>query len=255
MRQIPVDRWAADFSGGSVALEVRAGSASVRPPLVLLESQKNEIFRVIQGSGVDVSLVDWEVGPGFEKVVHRPSGHHFTFRDVGTRPALNLSWTPGEQSPSDVTGISHWTTEVQYLVSGWLTYLKRELAEPDLWGELVREREALGPADLKDAENTPFTAEEQREIAERLAEVKEYVRQTQVLTDAQFRVLNDRLDYLADAATRVPRIDWRNTLVGALVGQVLQGVLPPEAVRDVVGMIWRGLAQLFGVHLPPELPY
>jgi hypothetical protein len=58
--------------------------------------------------------------------------------------------------------------------------------------------------------------------------------------------------YLEDAAARgLGRIDWRNAFVGVMMGVVVEAILPPEVVREVVTLTLRGLAHLFGL---PSLP-
>jgi alkylhydroperoxidase family enzyme len=86
-----------------------------------------------------------------------------------------------------------------------------------------------------------------------LEEAKAYVRATHELTEEQYRELESRLDYLKEAAERMPRVDWRNAFVGALLGAVVQAVLPPEPVRDAMNVVLRGLSGIFGGR-PPELP-
>jgi hypothetical protein len=49
--------------------------------------------------------------------------------------------------------------------------------------------------------NTPFTNDQQAEIARKLEEVKTYVRETRDLTDAQSEAIETKLDYLVDSAT------------------------------------------------------
>ena len=51
-------------------------------------------------------------------------------------------------------------SNVEERVEHWAAKLKRDLETPDLWAELQREREILSRTP-DDAENTPFTPEEQ----------------------------------------------------------------------------------------------
>jgi hypothetical protein len=131
--------------------------------------------------------------------------------------------------------------------------MSQELTAPDLWAELAAQQEALGAGEPALVENTPFTEEERKVIEARLAEAMEYVRQTHELSAEQHAALKDRLDYLVEAADRLPRLDWRNALLGVLFGQVVQAILPAEVVRDVVVTLGRTLGPLFGVEMP-ELP-
>lgn len=48
-------------------------------------------------------------------------------------------------------------------------------------------------------------------------------------------------------------LDWRNAMLGVLLGVVVQGLLPQEPVRDALQMVLRSVASLFG-HDIPQLP-
>jgi hypothetical protein len=102
-------------------------------------------------------------------------------------------------------------------------------------------------------ENTPFTADEQQQIAQQLDEVRAYVKETYELSGDQRRLLEGQLDYLQDAASRIGRIDWRNAVTGVLLGTVVNAALPGEAVRDALLMLLRSVGHMFG-HPMPELP-
>jgi hypothetical protein len=101
--------------------------------------------------------------------------------------------------------------------------------------------------------NTPFTVDEQQQIARQLDEVRAYTRDTYELPGDQMRLLEGRLDYLQEAASRMGRIDWRNAVTGVLLGAVVNAALPSDAVRDALSMLLRSVGHMFG-HPVPELP-
>ena len=105
-------------------------------------------------------------------------------------------------------------------------------------------------------ENTPFSADEQRRIETQLTEAKKFVRATYQLTPGQYEAIDARLDYLVDAAKRgVGRIDWRNALVGSLLSLVITSLVPVEPIQQLLPMVLRGIAALFGGDAAPrELP-
>lgn len=70
------------------------------------------------------------------------------------------------------------------------------------------------------------------------------------LTGEQYAAIDSRLDYLGEAAKRTPRVDWRNLALGTLLGLVVQVVVPPEPIRDVLFILFRGLADMFGSEIP-----
>ncbi len=140
-------------------------------------------------------------------------------------------------------------------VEGWAKDVKEDVDTPDLWAELQREREVLTGARYDEVENTPFTSDEQAAIAERLQQTKQYVTSTYSLSDAQILHLEAKLDDIAAAAGRLGRKDWTLLVCGALLGAFVQGILPPEAVQDILRMTLDGLGYLFGGEVgPPQLP-
>src|ERR1019366_7556755 len=64
-------------------------------------------------------------------------------------------------------------TQVRETVRRWAEEVKRDVDTLDLWAELQREPEILTGARYEAAENTPFTPNEQAEIAKQLREIKE----------------------------------------------------------------------------------
>jgi hypothetical protein len=207
------------------------------------------VLEVIQSAGFDPREFTWEEGPGWDNFVHLPSGYGFLFSQEGT--LHRGAFQPGEEAVSERTGLVSWS-QLLPAIPRWLNLVRREIEAPDLWAEVERERELVGEA-VPEIENTPFTPEEQRQVAAGLNELKEYIKQTHELSDAQVRELEGRLDYLADAASRLPRLDWRNALLGAFFATVVSGLLPGEVVRDVLSMALRALAPMFG-HEFPQLP-
>lgn len=139
------------------------------------------------------------------------------------------------------------------LLIEWAERARAEHEAPDLWAELQQQRELMTgvPEAL---ENTRFTAEERAQIETTLNEAKAYLRSTYELRPAQYEAIEAQLDYLIEASERIGRTDWRGLLVGTLLGLVVQAIVPPEPIRQVMFIVLRGLAGLFGGDAIPELP-
>lgn len=119
--------------------------------------------------------------------------------------------------------------------------------------EVQREREILTGARYVDIENTPFTPEEQAEIADQLRQIKEYVETAYPLSGAQILHLEAKLDDIAAAAGRMGRKDWTLWVTGALLGAFVQGILPAEVVQNILRMTLDGLGYLLGGGGTPPL--
>jgi hypothetical protein len=120
-----------------------------------------------------------------------------------------------------------------------------------LWAQRQRERQLLAAVPDEAVENTPFTAGEREEIAGQLRDLKDYMMRTHALSEEQVRLLDQRLDYLADAAKRVGRKDWFLMAAGAMLSYVLAAALPPDAATHFLGTLLTSSGHiLWGGHLP-----
>jgi hypothetical protein len=87
----------------------------------------------------------------------------------------------------------------------------------------------------------------------RLREIEEYAKETYALSDSDRQALEARFDYLEEAVGRLGRLDWRNIALGTLFTLAAEAILPPEAVRHLLLMLFQQIVHLFGG--PPfELP-
>ncbi len=212
--------------------------------------QRNAIFEAVKEGGLNPRECTFEYDNSRSRIMHVPSGAIFLLE--GRAGTYNSTMVIGEAPPRPLRHYT-WPT-VEGRIQLWAAEVKRDVETPDLWAELQRERDLIG-ARHEDAENTPFTPDEQTEIAAWFRQAKEYIRDRYELSAEQYDAIEARLDQLEDASRRgVGRIDWRNQLVGVLLGLAIDAILPPEPVQQVVILVLRGLAQLFGGHGVPELP-
>lgn len=227
----------------------------------LLQSQKNEVVSTIIAAGLDPLVFRFEeqkakeergfVGPivtiFFNRLVHIPSKYGLLFgEDI-------VVYRPGAEAIEEVEKRLNWTGKVE-AVERWLTYLKREINEPDLWASLAQERELLASEPMG-AVNAPFNAEEQSQIRRAIDEIRVYITSTYSLASEPLAKVNGKLDYLIDASTRIGRIDWKNIFVGALVGLVLQQLIPGSGFQDLIGVASHLLRRVLGgvISSPPLL--
>lgn len=211
----------------------------------LQKFKRNQIFDAIKGAGLDPKEFDIEDGDAEVQIKHRWSESHFIVGgDAGQYVG---SYVTGDWPASPYDAYS-WESVMQR-VKTWLTFVKLDLETPDLWAELRNEAVLFGPAFGEGAANTRFTNDERSEIAQRLQEAVQHARQTYSLSEAQMQVINAKLDYLVNAAGRLGRVDWLNTCVGAMLGILFTAALPPEAVRQILLTVLRGVVQFF-----PALP-
>jgi hypothetical protein len=208
---------------------------------------RNNIFEAIQAVKLNPRDFDLDDSDAVIRIKHKWSESCF---NVGGSPGHYVgSYVVGD-APAWPYNAYSWQA-LMSRVSQWLEDVKRDLETPDLWAELQREAKLLGAGSTEVTENTPFTLDEQKEIAERLPKLAKYAKRTYSLSGTQMRVLEAKLDYLVDAARRLGRIDWRNVFAGAILSFILSAAVPPESARDIFLTLLRGIGHLYGF---PELP-
>jgi hypothetical protein len=214
--------------------------------------QRNVIYRAVVAGGLDPRECNFNYGDAGARIRHLPSASYFLLEGDINEYTAKAVVGESEKWPA---GLRTFWIQVEERVRLWAKEVKEDVDTPDLWAELQREREILTGARYDDVENTPFTSDEQAEIAEHLRQTKKYVARTYSLSDAQMRHLEAQLGNIAAAAGRMGRKDWTLLVCGTLLGTFVQGILPPEAVQDILRMTLDGLGYLFGLgDGPPQLP-
>lgn len=214
--------------------------------------KKNEIFEAIQAVGLDPKEFDLEDADGEVRIKHKWSTSCFTLGDDPSHYVGRYVVGDGPDRPFEAYS---WQAIIPR-ISRWLGEVKGDLETPDLWVELERDARLIFGATSDDlAANTPFTPEEQTEIAARLQTLAEHARRTNSLSAAQMQALDAKLDYLVNASRRLGRKDWLNVCAGTILVYILTASVPPEAARDMFLGILRAIGHLYGLPDPPMLPF
>jgi hypothetical protein len=214
----------------------------------LKKHKRNQIFEALQTAGLDLREFEIVEDEDKARIGHRYSDASFS-----------IGGDPGHYVGQSVVGDGNpWPYEVyswdpvMERVDRWAREVKRDLETPDLWAELQDEVELLQASYAESAANTPFTAQEKKQIAERLHDFVAHAEQAYSLSETQIAELNAKVDYLVSSSDRLGRIDWRTVLIGAVAGYVLAAILPPEVTHGMLVGVLRDFGHLYG---RPELPH
>jgi hypothetical protein len=215
--------------------------------------QSNAIFRAIEAGGLapdDCVLTD---GAAEVRIRHVPSGSLFILG--GTALRFTGSYTVGASAVVWPYDAYVWT-KVPELVQRWAGDVKRDLDTPDLWADLRRRQVLLTSAGYEAIGNTPFTPDEQLEVAAQLLEIKVYVKATSSLTSEQTLLVEAWFNEAEAATRRLGRKDWLLLFLGVVLSSAVAGVVPPDAVHHLLTMVSHALGHLFGgaggsTQLPP----
>jgi hypothetical protein len=208
--------------------------------------KRNEIYNAVEAAGLRPEAFVWDDAADDICLRHLSSETYFVF---GGHPGKYVTrYAAGDATGPELDSYS-WGALMER-VETWLHFVKSDSETPDLWDQLRRQTELLSGSSEDSLENTPFTPDEQDDIAKQLNELREYWKGAYALTESQLKDLDSKIDYLNDAATRLGRKDWLNACIGTVFAWVVVTALPPDASRHVLGMLLSGIAHFFGHHLP-----
>jgi hypothetical protein len=212
----------------------------------LLRSQRNSVLDLVKGSELDPFNFSWLEAPSryarnaagvteeVSRLCYNDTEFYFQFDfKNGMHYAI---FSPGQDALFAEHYPGNWENQFN-CVEKWLTYLKREIHQPDLWSELAKYQLPPGEQIGKEIENEPFTAQQVDQIAESLKKIREYL-ETEFHLDVQQRALvNEKLDYLMEASKRQGRKDWLHTSVGVIFTLATGLALAPEQTKALWGIL------------------
>jgi hypothetical protein len=220
----------------------------------LTKRQRNEIFEALQAKGVNPADCRLSTSRDSATIVHEPSTSKFIFFTTDEAGQFDCGGYvidgPGQNDIGLTT--KNWTNMLGQL-RYWAEEVKYNAENPDLWAELRLLPKVLTAAQEADASNEPFTADEQAEIANRLDEVKQLVRQQFELTDDQLAAIDVKMDDLKEASKRLGRKTWVYTFYGAVMSTFMTDEIPPHVIQTIVTTVLHGIGHLFGIGGAPPI--
>lgn len=223
--------------------------------LPLLKSQKNDVFRVVELRGFHPADFEWVVmeSPLGDRVTidvlrHKASQFDFLFDINRRRPPLGVQadrisiYRPGLETPVGRSDDFDWDGQLGSL-SRWLDFVRRETTQESLWEQL--DQEPLRVVATSTYDNERLSKDERRAIEAGVAQAKAYVENV-VADTAQLARIEQKLDEICDASTRLGRRDFANAAMGALMGVAFEAVLTSEQMNTLAGFIFTNATRLLG---------
>jgi hypothetical protein len=195
----------------------------------------------------DCELDTWVDGVS---VIHSPTRSDF---HLELQPHRYLYMWRVTDGPDPGEGVCENWDDVLEQLGYWAEEAEYVNDTPDFWEELKRAPEILAAAQSAGASNAPFTPEEQAEVSNRLDAIKQLVRQQFELTGDQLAAVDQKVDELKEATTRVGRKDWVVMVNGALLSLIVNDVVPAHVVQSLFSMLITGIGHLFGIGGPPPV--
>ncbi len=233
--------------------------------LNLNKQQKNEIFGIIEGKGLNPNRFSWITRPQQLSDIELISRRHiprvmalviqhegkefrFTFEDYehGYRSLIAPQIIPGENIVFSET----WDGLLRKFLN-WLDVIKYELEEPDLWKELPRGQALTAiPSDYSQSEK--FSIEERRLIAEQLSKIEKFILESNQSSGASAIKIQQTFIYLQQRMETTSKLDWKNLFAGAILGLILDKAVDngPEIMNlcnELLSPFFQQLLQLIHV--------
>lgn len=214
----------------------------------LTKRQRNELINALTKGGVDITQCELQLTDDGGWVLHKPTGSLAKLYDDARGIYRGILIIP--DGPEDEIYGSDWK-QVVNKIRNWAAEVKYMATMPDLWEGFKRQSEVPADVESVEVDNAPFTSAEQVQILERLKHIKQYLKDTYSLPEQQVVGIEQKLDAIQEASERVGRKDWLMMLYGAVFGMIVNDLVPPSIVQNVLIMTIHGLAHIFGLGGPP----
>ncbi|MDP9261267.1 MAG: hypothetical protein M3O89_04765 [Actinomycetota bacterium] len=211
------------------------------------------MFAFIESAGLDVARFEWKALPSrfraggtVSALQLRSTPYFIAFdfqNDVWNRVTF---YSPGDSEMVERAEAASWDDQLRH-VRNWIAFMKRELEAPDLWATASNEAALLALPDQR--KNTRFTARELRLIHAQLQEFKQFLEKNANATTEGLASIDQRLNYLEDAAKRQGRVDWKNIAVSTVLGIAWDLGSDPVKGHAIIAFFAQAFASLFGGHL------
>lgn len=186
----------------------------------LLRSQRNQILDLIKNLELDPFNFKWGEYPSqfnrdatVAQLTYNGTEFHYVF-DM-QRGEHYAFFSPGRDKLFDQEYPGSW--ELQFgKVYDWLTYVKREIEEPDLWHDLGQYRLPPGTSLDPETENRAFSVAEVKQLKAGIGNLRKYLECEFDGVEDDLKIIHEKLDYLCEAAERQGRKDWFHTCIGVL---------------------------------------
>ncbi|OEU49714.1 MAG: hypothetical protein BA861_11140 [Desulfobacterales bacterium S3730MH5] len=220
---------------------------------VLLKTQKNELFRIIEEVGLDASNFDWieerieepERDHVISKLAYRGSAYFYGFDVTFARYLCRKC--PGLQQPTGLAKFSGWSSVVANFTQ-WAKRVKKEIDTPDLWAEAQKYQSIFSLPVQDQTDRIPFSHTESEQIASALEEVERRIIDEFAPRADKIQFIQSKRSYLDSRAKRgYPRVDWMNLLMATTISIAASLSLSREQAHQLLRFQKEALAPVIHV--------
>jgi len=214
----------------------------------LLKPERNEVFRLVEHVGLSTSCFAWEESIDHKEPVRRSLVGYFTYTvSVLVHVPSQFAYTFGKFIDQFSPGINARVEKANLIfgpqnkdkvrrqtVYNWLRRLREEVETPDLWQEMLKDRELyqIASSDMYSLE--VFTSQDKLYLSQQLKQVQNQLAKEHQLSANQAQAVEQRFAEIVEGMDRFGKKDWINWAIGALTGFALNAMFSPSAARDML---------------------
>ena len=234
----------------------------------MLTKYQNQIFQTIVAAGLNVRDFSFE-----KKLLNdgNVTRYYLTLKDSFLHFII-------EESPKSYHNFNYWYKENRKLsrelgafpalpnratfnvvkddLNKWLKEHalphKIDSKEPNLWEQLNDLGNDFQIEHINFEDNESFSVEEKKQVILSLNEAKLRIQETVVLSEPQFKMLNDRFDYLEKAIDRIEnKTDWKSLTMGSIISLLLNMYVGQDTGAVIWNIIINALSFIPSLPSPP----
>jgi hypothetical protein len=219
----------------------------------LTRIERNQIYQAIAETDLDPAECVYNVISQWEVIRHEyGSSLQFELKRVGDNFDYILTSTIEDGHSLPVMHLPNVEKALPY-IKDWANEVALINRTPDLWAEMQRRRELVVAVQRADSSNTPFTQDEQRQVAAQLRQITEQLKEQLELTSEQAQRVEEWRDETVEASTRMGRKDWFVYVLGTITALTITATVPAGFGEHILAMVIHGLGHLFTGGEPPRI--
>jgi hypothetical protein len=223
--------------------------------MVLTRFERNQVYEIIAQSDINVADCGTYASADSTYFAHK-SGSEFVFQLTGVSSNNVPLFAIGAQVfDGDTPRMPQVPIPINLAapyIDAWAAEIKRVSETPDYWAEMQPSRELIENIQHTGTGNTPFTQDEQRQIAAQLQEITKQLKEQFELTKEQIERIEVWRDESTEAGKRMGRKDWRIYFLGTITELIITATLPSGVGEHIFTMVVHGLIHLF-TGAPPQV--
>ena len=189
------------------------------------KTYKNKIFETLLNHPLGIDNFD-VIDAGDLCIVYKPHERRFQYVFINSEASFDyfmtsaVNFAPGfsaNHRASRPLPFKDVLEDFTFWLDNEITAFNNDHAEIDLWSEYQKRinQIALNEEDYFDLHD--FSSREKESIKQGLNELKLIISERFTATDAQLELVNNRIDYLAAAADRTNKTDYKAILINTII--------------------------------------